>query len=143
MFTPFWPDKMNCSPSYKSCLRMIRQATEPRSTRWCARSGSVEVTEHEEDQDVHNSCKCIDGRTATIQAVEKANPRRGGRSLPGVVSRKRSACLEFTLGVMDTGCPHVGNFQYFGVRGDAASLIANSRSPGRKCFNIGQAGHFV
>jgi hypothetical protein len=66
------------------------------------------VIEHEKAQDVNDSCKCIDGRTATIQVVEKANPRRGGRSVPGVVPRKRSACLEFALAVIDTGCPHVG-----------------------------------
>ena len=67
----------------------------------------VEVIEHEEAQDVHDSCKCIDGRTAPLQVVEKATPRRGGRSVPGVVSRKRSACLEFALALMDDGqgCP--------------------------------------
>ena len=68
----------------------------------------VEGIEHEEAQDVHDCCKSIDGRTAPLQVVEKANPRRGGRSVPGVVSRKRSACLEFALAVMDKGCPHVG-----------------------------------
>ena len=27
----------------------------------------------------------------------KPIPRRGGRSVPGVVSRKRSACMEFAI----------------------------------------------